>query len=148
MSPIRTGRVPVPHPKKADAAGNKEKHPSDCGGVVRSCVRLPARSPKSKQHPCFGNRMRHRGVLMIVNHDVTGISMDKIPLGIRLLFYPAAVLTYLISLGVFLVACFRLPRKHILFLLATTIALVSMMFMLTIWLLIIRLYVIPLGDGA
>ncbi len=88
------------------------------------------------------------GLLAVVHQDVTGISMDMIPIGVRFFIYPLAVLVYLTGSGICLFACVGRPRRYLWSFAGITINLVSMILLLTTWLLIIRLYVLPLGMGA
>ena len=87
-------------------------------------------------------------LLAVVHQDVTGISMNIIPIGVRLLIYPLAVLTYLAGSGICLFSCFCRSKRYLWSFAGTAINLVSMTLLLITWLLIIRLYALPLGRGV
>ena len=87
-------------------------------------------------------------LLAVVHQDITGISMNMIPIGVRLLIYPLAVLTYLAGSGICLFSCFCRSKRHLWSLAGTVISIVSMIIFLITWLLILRLYALPLGRGA
>lgn len=88
------------------------------------------------------------GLLAVVHQDVTGISTDMIPIGVRFFIYPLAVLAYLTGSGICLFSCFSRSRRHLWSFAGITINLISMILLLSTWLLIIRLYVLPLGRGT
>jgi len=87
-------------------------------------------------------------LLVVVHQDITGISMNMIPIGVRLLIYPFAVLTYLAGSGICLFSCFGRSKRHLWSLAGTVINLASMILLLITWFLILRLYALPLGRGA
>jgi hypothetical protein len=87
-------------------------------------------------------------LLMIVNNEITGISQDIVPTGVRFLVFPLAVLTCLAGMAVGVHSFFTKKNQYILLFAAILLNLISMMLLFIGWMLIIRLYLVPIGSAA
>lgn len=89
-------------------------------------------------------------LLIVVHDDVSGMSANAIPIGVRILIYPLAVLTYLVGAGACLSFCFRRVKRHscLWMFVGTLLNLMAMALLFIAWLLVIRLYVLPFGRSV
>lgn len=81
----------------------------------------------------------------LVHKDIVGINTEIAPIGVRFFVYPVAAISYFLGTLLSIMSFLNQSYKKDLPLIAININIVSIVFFMIAWLLVLRLYILPLG---